>query len=90
MGIVGQRPSGRVTKAPRHSEVNQESSTGLEPKNQILAPSLERLHPLALELGADGDRLERAHETGVVDLDALEPPTDDVRLERATDRFHFG
>ena len=79
-----------MTQAPRHPEVNQENSTGFEPNNQILAAAIERRDALTLELGGDGDRLERADEPRVVDLDPLERAAHDVRFERETDRLDLG
>ena len=90
MRIVGQRSSCGVSQAPRHPEVNQENATGLEPNNQILAAAFERRDAFTLELCCDRDWLERAHQSRVVDLDLLEAPADDVRLERETDRLDLG
>jgi hypothetical protein len=90
MRIVGQRSGSGVTQTPRHTEVNQENTTGFEPNNQILAATIERRDALPFELGGDGRRLERTHESGVVDLDTLEATADEVRLERETDRLDLG
>src|SRR5439155_3540530 len=79
-----------VAQASRHSEVNQESSTGLEPNNQILASALHRIDALALELGGHGDRLERTHEAPIADLDTLQPAPHEVGLERETNRLDLG
>jgi hypothetical protein len=90
MRIVGQRSSVRVPKASRHPEVNQQGAPRLEPNDQILAATLERSHLLAFELGGDSDGLERTHEARIVDLDAVEPPADEVRLELLPDRLYLG
>jgi hypothetical protein len=70
--------------------VDQESATGFEPNTQILATALQRDDAFPLELGRDGDRLERAHEAGIVDVHALEPAADDVRFECEADRLDLG
>jgi len=88
--IVGQRSSRRMPKASRHPQVNQQSASGLEPNDQILAATLERSHLLAFELGGDSDGLERTHEARIVDLDAVEPPPDEVRLELSSSRLDLG
>src|SRR4051812_2962717 len=79
-----------VAQASRHPEVDQQNAAGLEPNDQILAPTLEGGDALTLQLRRDRDRLERSHEPGVVDLDALERAADDVRDERETDRLDLG
>jgi hypothetical protein len=70
--------------------VNQESPTGLEPNNQILAATLEGFDAFTFELGGDRGRLERPDEARIIDLDALEPTADQVRLERETNRLDLG
>src|SRR2546423_11887862 len=87
MTIVVQCAARSMAQASRHAEVNQESPTRLEPDNQILAPAFDGADPLALQLGGHGLRLERPHETRVLDLDPVEPPPDQVRLELETDRL---
>jgi hypothetical protein len=67
--------------------VNQESPSRLEPNNQILATAFQRRHSFALELGRDGAWLERPHEPRIADLDAVEPPADELRLELLPDRL---
>jgi hypothetical protein len=64
---------GAVAQAPRHSEVNEQNPPGLEPNNQILAATLDRLDALAFELRRHLGRLVGPHEPRVVDLHALEP-----------------
>jgi len=90
MRIVGQRSSRRVSKASRHPEVNQQSAPRLEPNDQILAATVERGNLLALELGGDSDGLEWTHKARIVDLDAVEPPPDEVRLELLSSRLDLG
>jgi hypothetical protein len=79
-----------MPQASRHSEVDQESATGLEPNNQILASTLECAHALTFELPGDGVGLEGPDESWIANLDALQPTTDEVRLERATNRLDLG
>jgi hypothetical protein len=90
MRIVGQRSARRMPKASRHPQVNQQSAPGLEPNDQILAAAVERSHLLAFELGGDSDGLERTHKARIVDLDAVEPPPDEVRAELLPDRLYLG
>src|SRR6185503_12273627 len=87
MRVVGQRSARCVPQAPRHAEVDQENPTGFEPNNQILAAAFQRCDTLAFELCSDGDRLEGTDEPRVVDVDLLEAPADDMRLECETDRL---
>ena len=79
-----------MPQTPRHPEVNQESLPRFEPNNQILATAFERHHSFAFELGGHGDGLEGAHEARIVDLDVLEPPTDEARLQFLSDRLDLG
>ena len=79
-----------VAQTSRHPEVNQKCSPRLEPNDQILATAFERRHSLSFEFRGDGVRLEGAHESGVVDLDALEPPADEMRLELSSGRLDLG
>src|SRR5205807_7800528 len=88
--VVLEAPARRVTKASRHPEVNQENATALEPKNQILAATLDGDDLLAFELGCDLARLERADEPRVVDLDADESVADECRLELSADGLDLG
>jgi hypothetical protein len=79
-----------MPQASRHSEVDQESATGVEPNNQILAATLQRGNALAFELGGHRTRLEGADETRIVNLDSLERAANEVRLEREPDRLDLG
>jgi hypothetical protein len=90
MRIVGQLSLRRMPQAPRHPEVNQQSTPRLELNDQILAPALERGHTLAFELGGDGVWLEGSHEPWIGNLDAVEAPADDVRLELHANRLDLG
>jgi hypothetical protein len=90
MRIVGQLSLRRMPQAPRHPEVNQQSTPRLEPNNQVLAPALERGYPLSLELGGDGVWLERAHKPWIGNLDAVEASADEVRLQLKPDRLDLG
>jgi len=90
MRIVGQRSVRRVPQTPSHPEVDQESLPRFEPNNQVLATAFERRHSFAFELGGHGDGLEGAHEARIVDLDVLEPPTDEPRLQLLPDRLDLG
>jgi len=79
-----------VSEAPRHPEVNQETATALEPKNQILAATIELGDPLADQLGLDEPRVVRSRQPWVGDLHRLESPSRDDRLEPATNRLDLG
>jgi hypothetical protein len=70
--------------------VNQENTTPLEPNNQILAATLDRDDTLALELGRDRLRVERADDPGVRDLHLLEHAADERRLEARADGLDLG
>ena len=87
--LVELTPCG-VAQASGHAQVDQQNAAGLEPNDQVLATALESGDALALQLRRDRNRLERAHESGVVDLDVLERSADDVRDERETDRLDLG
>ena len=89
MRIVRERSASGVAQASRHPEVNQESSTGFEPNNQILAATLECGNAFPFELGCDGRRLERTDEPRIANVDLLQPPADEVRLECETNRLHL-
>ena len=90
MRIVGQLSLRRVPHTPCHPEVNEQSPPSFESNNQILATAFERRHSLSFEFRGDGVRLEGAHESGVVDLDAVEPPADEMRLELSSSRLDLG
>jgi hypothetical protein len=65
--------------------VNQEYTTAFEPHNQILAAPVERYDPLSLELGGHFGGVEGPGETTVVDLDSLQPSTDELRFQPCSD-----
>ena len=52
--------------------MNQERPSRLEPNNQILATAIDERDPFALELPRDLDRVERARQARVGDLDVDE------------------
>src|ERR687895_1261413 len=79
-----------VTKRPRHSEVDQEYTTGTKPNNQILAASLEGLDDLSVQLGRDLVGIERPRQPRIGDLDPLEPPPQECRLEARANRLDLG
>jgi hypothetical protein len=83
------RPAPDVQNVPRHSEVNQESPTRLEPNNQILAAAIDGRDALALQLGCDLNTVERARQPRIGDLDGLEGAANEHRLEPATDGLDF-
>jgi hypothetical protein len=70
--------------------VNQETPTALEPKNQILAASLQRSHALAHELGRDHDRILGPRQPRVADLDPLQASPDDGRREPQANGLDLG
>src|SRR5919197_603443 len=86
--LIGGR--GRSSRAATRLEVNQETATALEPKNQILAAAIERRDALARQLGLDELGVEGSREPCVVDLHVREPPPDDGRLEPAANRLDLG
>jgi len=61
--------------------VNQENAIRLEPNNQILAAAIDGDDSLAFQLGGYSGGVERAGEARIVDLDALETPAHQDRLE---------
>ena len=79
-----------VQQVPRHSEVNQQNSTGLEPDNQILAAAIDGRDSLAFELGGHTGRVERAGQARIEDLDALEAPADERRARACADGLDLG
>jgi hypothetical protein len=70
--------------------VNQENPTALEPKNQILAASVELRDALALQLSRHRDPVKGTYEPGIVDLHALEQSPDQYGLELSTDGLDLG
>src|SRR5205823_3808667 len=90
MGIFHQLPVTPVREAPRHPEVHQENEPAFEPDDQILASPIDRAHAFAFELRGHLCRLERPGQPGVRDLDALEGPSDEIRLEADTNRLDLG
>src|SRR3954452_13963219 len=76
-----------VQQRSRHPEVNQMYATALEPKNQILAATVDSDRPLAAELRSDLRGIKRLRQTGIEDLDVVEAATDNVRLQLGTYRL---
>jgi hypothetical protein len=70
--------------------VNQERTTGFESNNQILAATVDCLDTLTGQLGGDPERVVRAREARVEDLDVVEAATLEHRLEPATDGLDLG
>src|SRR5690348_1041983 len=79
-----------LPQRPRHPEVDQESATGFESDNQILAATVERLDALAGELGRHLGRLVRTHEPRVADLDVLEATPLEDRRDAAAHGLDLG
>jgi hypothetical protein len=65
--------------------VNQERPTGFESDNYILSATVDGLDPLADELRGDFDRVVRARQAWVEDLDTVEAAADEHGLEPAAD-----
>jgi hypothetical protein len=87
---VVDEPRVGVAQAPRHPEVNEQSATGLEPNNQILAATLDRYDTLAFELGRHLGGLVGPNESRVVDLDTLEAAPLEDRRNLRPDRLDLG
>ena len=79
-----------MAKRPRHPEVDQEYTTAAKPKNQILAASFERLNDLAAQLSGDLLGIEWPRQPRIGDLNALELPPDECRLEARANRLDLG
>jgi hypothetical protein len=74
-----------MQEAPRHAQVNQEHTSGLESDHQILAAAVDGLDPLANELRGHLERVFRARQARVEDLDPVEAAADEQGLEQAAD-----
>jgi hypothetical protein len=70
--------------------VHQQNETAIEPDNQIFAAPIDRADAFAFELRSHLSRLERPGQPGVRDLDPLEGPSDEVRLEAQANRLDLG
>ena len=79
-----------VPQAPRHPEVYEQSATGIEPDNQILAATVDRCDPFALELRRHLGGLVRADEPRIVDLHALESASLENRCKTHANRLDLG
>ena len=84
------RSAALMSHRPRHSEVDQEYATGLEPNNQIFSAPLDGLDDLALELGCYLAWLDGAGHAGIADLDPVEAPADEDGLEASANRLDLG
>jgi len=85
---VGDR--GPVQQVPRHSEVDQKNSTGLESDNQILASAIDGGDSLPFQLDGHTGWVERASQARIEDLDALHAPAHERGLESCADRLDLG
>ena len=79
-----------VQQVPRHSEVDQQNSTGIESDNQILASPIDGGDALPFQLDGHTGGVERASETRIEDLDALQAPAHECRLEPRADGLYLG
>jgi hypothetical protein len=79
-----------VEQRPRHPEVDQENATATKPKNQILAAPFDGVDDLALKLDGDLVRIERPRDPRIGDLDTLEPPPHERRLQARANRLDLG
>ena len=77
-------------KAPRHTEVNKESSPALEPNNQILAATIDRCDALAFDLGRHEIGRERTHETGIENGRLRDPSPDEDRCDLSAHGLDLG
>ena len=87
MRIVLARSVAVVPQRSRHTEVNQERPSSSKPNNQVLAPPLDGRNDLTLELSRDLVGIEGARQPSVGDLDPVEPPPHERRLEARADRL---
>lgn len=88
MGIVIRNvPRHDVQQASRHSEVNQQSASRIEPNNYILATTIDGDDSFSLEFGGDFEGVDGARQPRVEDLDAFEAAADEHGLQPAPDRF---
>ena len=83
-------PACRMSQRPRHSEVNKQSPSRFEPKNQILAAPIDGRDSLTLELSRDLVGVSRTRQTGVRDSDTLERPPLEDRGKPAPDALDLG
>ena len=79
-----------VQQVPRHSEVDQQNSTGIESDNQILASAIDGGDSLPFQLDGHTGGVEWASETRIEDLDALQAPAHESRLEPCADGLYLG
>jgi hypothetical protein len=70
--------------------VNQQSSSRLEPNNQILATAIDGEHAFALELSGGLERVVWSRQPRICDLDALEATALEERRKPAADGLDLG
>ena len=89
---IGRRNAipGDVQQASRHAEVNQERAARFESDNYIFPATVDGLNPLAHQLCGDLERVLRARQAGVEDLDPVEAAADEQGLEPAADGLDLG
>ena len=76
-----------MPKAPRHPEVNQQHSTALESKNQILAAALDGCDAFSLKLDSNLEGVMWPGQAEIVDLDSVESAAHQLGLEPGPDRL---
>ena len=79
-----------MQEGPRHPEVNQENQTAFEPKNQILAATVDRSDPLARELRSHLCGIDRTRQPRVEDSNVLEATADEPRAQARTYGLDLG
>jgi hypothetical protein len=79
-----------MSQGPRHPEVNKESPSRFEPKNQILSAPIDGRNSLTLELSRDLLGVNWTRQTGVRDPDMLERPPLEDRGKPAPDALDLG
>ena len=70
--------------------MNQERTSRFEPDNKILATTINGGYPFTLELPRNLDRVERACEARIGDLDVGEHASFEHRREPAADGLDLG
>src|SRR5919109_727167 len=58
--------------------------------NKLLPPPIDGCDALALQLGGDLERLDRPRDPRIADLDPVEAPADEHRLELSPNRLDLG
>jgi hypothetical protein len=65
--------------------VSQESATGIEPNNYILAAAIDSHDSLPLKLGGDFEGIDGTRQARVEDLDVFEAAPEEHGFEPAAD-----